>query len=114
MRLQLINSPLPAYMSTCLRSKCYPPLHIVSLATYIKNIISDIEINILDGEILGIDEVIRKANADVIGISSNTLSYESAVDIATRIKQKSKRTRIIRKIRRNQEVSLTLIKNRGY
>lgn len=95
MKIQLINSPLPSYISTCLRSKCYPPLHLISLATYIKNTISEADIEILDGEIIGKNRILEKANSDIIGISSNSLSYESAVEIATNIKKRNPNTKII-------------------
>lgn len=95
MKIQLLNSPLPNYISTCLRSKCYPPLSLVSLATYIHKKLPLVNIEILDGEIFGIDALIEKADSDIIGISSNSLSYESAVEIAEKIKKRNPKSTII-------------------
>jgi len=95
MKLQLVNSPLPDHMSDCLRSKCYPPLNLVSLATHVENNIRDIDIEIIDGEIINFESLINKINADIVGISSTSLSYESAVKIATIIKEKNPNCQII-------------------
>lgn len=95
MKLQLVNAPLPNYMSDCLRSKCYPPLQLVSLATYVRSKNQDVEIEILDGELIEFDTLVNAIDADIVGISSNSLSYESAVIIANNIKNNSPNSQII-------------------
>jgi radical SAM superfamily enzyme YgiQ (UPF0313 family) len=95
MKIQLVNSPLPNFMSSCLRSQCYPPLNLISLSTHIAHNFSNISVEILDGEILGLDKLLEMMDADIVGISSNSLSYESAVYIAKHLKAKTPTTPII-------------------
>jgi radical SAM superfamily enzyme YgiQ (UPF0313 family) len=95
MRLQLINSPLPNSISSCLRSKCYPPLNLISIATHVKNEIPDIKLDIIDGEIMEQRKLLNLINSDIVGISSNSLSYRSAVLIAQHIKEKNPKCTVI-------------------
>ncbi len=94
MKLQLINSPLPLTTSGCLRSSCYPPLNLISLGTYVTQTSNGVDVQILDGEIIGMDGVIGSLNADVYGISSNSISYESAVVIGEYIKRRDPRATV--------------------
>ncbi len=82
MRLQLVNSPIDSNYSKSLRTGVYPPLNIAVLAGYLKKQKSNVEIELLDGEIEDIESIKAKLNSNIVGISSNILTYNSALEIA--------------------------------
>jgi radical SAM superfamily enzyme YgiQ (UPF0313 family) len=86
MKLQLVNASLSKGLCPSIRAGGYPPLNLVSLSTYILHYLPSIEVEILDGEILEEDNLINRLDADVVGISCNTLTYSSALAIAKEAK----------------------------
>lgn len=68
-----------------------PPLGILSLATYLRNNSPTSDIEVLDGDLIGLDEVKRKLqdyNPDLVGVStSSSETYGSALKIAQYAKQ---------------------------
>jgi radical SAM superfamily enzyme YgiQ (UPF0313 family) len=81
MKLQLIQPPIGKFKTNS-RTGSYMPLGLVSMATYAKNQIPSLEIEILDGEMLSFEEIIAKMDAEFIGINTNTITYPIAVEIA--------------------------------
>ena len=65
------------------------PLGIVSVGTYIRHHNPGIEVEILDGNnVLMLDQVIEKLDADVVGISTTAGGYDNAIKLAKAAKQK--------------------------
>lgn len=65
------------------------PLGILSIATYLKQHNPGIDVEILDGNnILTMDQVTAKLNADVVGISATAVSYQYAVQLARAAKER--------------------------
>lgn len=86
MKVQLIQPSTGPYRSNS-RSGCYPPLGLISIATYIRQECPEIEIEILDGELISDNEIIARLGADIIGLSTNTVNYPQAINIAKAAKQ---------------------------
>lgn len=87
MKLQLINAPLVELYKGISRSGVYPPLNLISLATYIFDNIAEVEVEILDGDILSLSEILGKLDADFVGISPKILTYENSLIIAEEAKK---------------------------
>lgn len=83
-KLQLVNAPLsPSYIESC-RAGIFPPMNLVSLATYLNEKGVDCEIEILDGELLSL-EVLKErlsADADIVGFGVNILNYSTTLELA--------------------------------
>ncbi len=88
MKIQLINAPTPEEVSVSSRTGIYPPQGLLSIATHISKFHKKLEIEILDGELIGKDKVVASIDGDIVGISSNILSYSEAVEIARVAKAK--------------------------
>ena len=86
MKLQLIQPTTGEYNSNS-RSGCYPPLGLVSIATYVEQQIPNIEIEILDGELISHDQIVSRLDADIVGINANTITYPQAIEIAESAKE---------------------------
>lgn len=82
MKIQLINPPVPANFSRCTRSGCFPPLDLLSLGTYLQHEIENVEIEILDGEILSLEQILLLLDADIVGLSPKVFSYDNSLAIA--------------------------------
>ena len=73
MKLQLIKAPT---INTGMpEHNWYMPLNLIWLANYIKPYYPDIEI--LDGQLLNLNEILNRIDADVIGVSFDALSIDS-------------------------------------
>ena len=65
------------------------PLGILSIGAYLGRNNPDVSIEILDGNnVLALDEVIARLNADVVGISATAVGYEYAIKVAEIANQK--------------------------
>ena len=73
---------MPQSYSRCTRSGCFPPLDLLSLATYVQSRRPHASIEILDGDLLSLEEIIERLDADIVGISPKVLSYETAMAVA--------------------------------
>ncbi len=59
------------------------PLGILSIAAYLGQNNPDVNVEVLDGNnVLALDEVVAKLDADVVGISATAVGYEYAVKVA--------------------------------
>jgi len=81
--IQLIQpEKSPGYVNNS-RTGCYVPLGLVSIATYSRQQFPDADIEILDGELMTNQEIIRKLKPKaIIGIDTKTPNYVSALEIA--------------------------------
>lgn len=84
MKIQLINPPLDNKYSNCTRSGCFPPLDILTIASYILNSDPNTEVELLDGDIMSKEEILKRidTNIDILGISPKVFSYESCLHLA--------------------------------
>jgi len=85
--IQLVVPPMSNDYYGVSRSKDYPPLGLLSIATYLKNKTPSIHVEILDGEILSLKEIEDQIKGDVVGISVNILNYRNALRIARKAKE---------------------------
>jgi anaerobic magnesium-protoporphyrin IX monomethyl ester cyclase len=68
------------------------PLGILSVGTYIRQNNPGVEVEILDGNnVLTLDQVMDKLDADVVGISATAVGYDNAIKVARAAKQKGAR-----------------------
>lgn len=74
MKVQLVHCPEKA--TGMIEGVWYPPLNLLSLATYLKRY-SRCEIEILDGQILTTDQIAQKIDADIVGFDLMHSSIES-------------------------------------
>jgi anaerobic magnesium-protoporphyrin IX monomethyl ester cyclase len=88
MKLQLINAPIPTGSGGSSRTGFYPPLGLLSIATFILENEEEVDIEILDGEVIGKDKIINSICSDIVGIYSNILSYRECIEIAQVAKSK--------------------------
>ena len=72
------------------RSACYVPVGLVSIATYCKNQFPKAEVEILDGELISVEEIISELKPGAfVGIETKLLNYESALKIAQEAKKRA-------------------------
>src|ERR1017187_1210622 len=64
------------------RTGNYPPPGIVALASFLLGRSPNLDIELLDGEIHGLDDICKRINAKAVGISCNIMTYESALVVA--------------------------------
>ncbi len=57
------------------------------MATYIHHECPSVKVEILDGELISHRDIIRRMDADIIGINSNTVTYHQALAIAEEAKR---------------------------
>ena len=87
-RVQLVNSPLTPAFCPGIRAGAYPPLHLASLAAFIGQHLPQVEVEIIDGELCSVDYVVSRLDADLVGISCNSLTYEAGLQIADAAKRR--------------------------
>jgi radical SAM superfamily enzyme YgiQ (UPF0313 family) len=83
-KVQLIFPPSRRPDTDVVKFARWPqPLGILSIGTYLGLKNPEVEVEILDGNnVLALDEVIDKVNADVVGITATGASYEHAIEVA--------------------------------
>jgi anaerobic magnesium-protoporphyrin IX monomethyl ester cyclase len=84
-KVQLVQPTTGEYRSNS-RSGCYPPLGLTSIATFLRQECQGLEIEIIDGEFASHEEIVRRLDAEIIGINANTVTYPQAVEIAREAK----------------------------
>ncbi|MBW2647013.1 MAG: radical SAM protein [Deltaproteobacteria bacterium] len=87
MKVQLIQPTTGEYRSNS-RSGCYPPLGLISIATYIRQECPSVKVEILDGELISDDEIIARLDSDIVGLNTNTVTYPQAIKIAAAAKKR--------------------------
>ena len=91
MKVQLVNPPVEPCYSRCSRAGCFPPLDLLSLASFTQDCLPDVGIEILDGEIQTQAQILDRISADIVGISPKVFSYKSALGIAEHAKTRGAR-----------------------
>ena len=81
-KIQLIQPIVPNIWEKDIREGCHPPLGLLSIGTYIKKYYPNCEIELLDGNLLDQNELERKIEGDILGITITTRTYPSAQKIA--------------------------------
>jgi len=90
-KIQLVNSPLPTGTKGVGNVECFPPTGLLSLATYLRKF-KDIEVEILDGGILGLSNTLNRIDADLVAANALGPTYECALDILDEAKSKGSLT----------------------
>ncbi|MBW2980192.1 B12-binding domain-containing radical SAM protein [Candidatus Woesearchaeota archaeon] len=90
-KIQLILSPMDSAQTTT-ENGWWQPLGILSLATYVRKHRPDVEIEILNGDIISLDEILGRLDADFVGIQPSIVSYENALVIAHKAKSNGSTT----------------------
>jgi radical SAM superfamily enzyme YgiQ (UPF0313 family) len=85
--VDLITPPSRDETIAVSRAGFFCPLGLLSVSTYAKDALGDLDIRIWDGNMLAEDEVAIRPNADVVGLSPTILSYESCLRLAKRAKR---------------------------
>ncbi len=88
MKIQLVQAP-NNYGETR-SSGCYPPLGLLSIATYLFRQLG-VKAEILDGEIMSYEEISSRLNADVVGFTVNLLNVQNSATLSMRAKEKGAR-----------------------
>jgi len=79
--LQLVNAGLTDGYVKSTRTGSYPPLNIATLGSFVQANNPDVQVELLDSETLEDEEICRRVSADIVGISCNIMTYESALKI---------------------------------
>ncbi len=87
MKLQLLNL-LSDYPSKYFLYEV--PLGLLSIASYIKQNKPDVKVEILDEVILSKEDIRKKLDGDIIGITTLSVNYKSVLEMAKFAKQKNK------------------------
>lgn len=82
MRIQLINAPNEGQVHQSGSASYYPHLGLLSIATYLRSVRPDVEVEVIDGSVTPLSEIISRVNADVVGISVLTPTYIPGLKIA--------------------------------
>ena len=80
--LQLINAPIASGYHKSSRSGAYPPLSLGTLVGFIRSYSPEISVSIIDGETNGEMDIRQRLYADIVGISCNIMTYDSAIKLA--------------------------------
>jgi len=85
--VKLVQPPMSDGYHGVSRSKDYPSLGLLSIATYLKHKDPSVQVEILDGEVVSLEKVETQTNGDIVGISVNILNYKNAIEIAKKAKE---------------------------
>lgn len=70
------------------RSDIYPPLGLLSIATYLKNMVKDLNIQVVDLNVDAFKDIdILVKDAEIVGITTTSFNYQNAIKIATKAKE---------------------------
>lgn len=87
MKVQLIQPTTGEYRSNS-RSGSYPPLGLVSIATFIKQECPFVDVEVIDGELMPEAEIIERLDGDIVALNSTTVTYPQAIKIAAIAKER--------------------------
>ena len=85
MKIQLVN-PYPERFFQSQTMDCYPPLGILSIASYLESVNKDLEVEVLDASVVTQEEIESAIDADVVGISATVGTYRNALRVAEKAK----------------------------
>lgn len=69
-------------------SKVIQPYGLLRLGTYLKEKMQDVDVEILNEELTPYEKIVKKLNANLVGISTNTLNYSHALNFAKEAKKR--------------------------
>jgi anaerobic magnesium-protoporphyrin IX monomethyl ester cyclase len=75
--------------------KSQPPLGILILASYIKHVFPELQVEAYDGKFYSDDELLKRLDGDYIGFSTWFSNYENSIELADKIKRTKPGTKII-------------------
>src|SRR5882762_6867176 len=81
-QIQIVNAGLTGGYARSTRTGTYPPLNIASLAAFIQARNPDLHVELIDGERESLNSICQRIDSEVVGISCNIMTYESALKIA--------------------------------
>lgn len=87
MKVQLVIPPIDPFSFTMSRTGIYPPLNLITLANYLSANATNIKIEIIDGTLLDLSEILDQIDCDLIGISPTICTYKNALAIADHAKK---------------------------
>lgn len=82
MKLQLINAPLSPNVVQSTRSGVFPPVNLLALSNFIKRKNHNIQVEILDGDLLTLEDIAFRIDADWVAIGSTIMSYPQAIELS--------------------------------
>ncbi|XOU94443.1 MAG: B12-binding domain-containing radical SAM protein [Candidatus Kerfeldbacteria bacterium] len=89
MHIQLIQAPRSEGYVSNSRSACYAPIGLISIATYCQSKFPDATIQVLDGELLSVQQIIDQLQPGAfVGIETKMFNYASALQIAQAAKER--------------------------
>jgi radical SAM superfamily enzyme YgiQ (UPF0313 family) len=80
--VQLVNAPNESVVHKSGSASYYPHLGLTSIATYLSAADPACPVEIIDGSITGLGEILSRLSADLVGISVLTPTYLQALEIA--------------------------------
>jgi radical SAM superfamily enzyme YgiQ (UPF0313 family) len=93
MRVQFIFARQEVGLS--LRDRYVPPLGLLTLTAFISHEMPDCELSVLDANAEGGNDILERADADVVGFSVWFSNYHNAVLLAQQIKERNPKTTIV-------------------
>lgn len=86
-RVDLVIPPSLEGTVAASRSGCFQPLGLLSIATYARTKIRDVDIRIWDGNLGSEDELRIRPDAHIVGFSPTIMSYDAGLRLARRAKE---------------------------
>ncbi len=107
--IQMINDAKDPYYFA---ERTAPPLGLLSIASYVSNYVQNIDIEVLDNAVMPTDELYRKIDGDIVGISVNLWNYKKSLTVAKIAK--SKGALVVFGGHHASAVAKNILKNRPY
>ena len=89
-----------------------PPLGLLTIATFLKRENHNIQIEVIDGKLLTLDQIINKIDAELVGFTVEYSNYQNTIQVVQRIKQLNPETKIILGGAYTSFMSERILKNR--
>lgn len=86
-KIQLVNAPTSGPVHSSGSASFYPHLGLLSIATHIREVVPGLIVEVIDGSIEDLPSILAKLDADLIGISVLTPSYDAGLAIARKAKE---------------------------
>lgn len=85
--VDLVVPPLDDNTIPASRSKFFAPLGLLSIATFARKAVHDLDVRIWDGNLTPESEIRIRSRAELVGFSPSILSYESCLRLAQQAKE---------------------------
>jgi radical SAM superfamily enzyme YgiQ (UPF0313 family) len=113
-KIQLVLPPFGKGKSKDILSGWWEPLGLLSIATYLKQCVPNVNIEILSGEVLSFSKIkhkIKKSNPNFFGISPNIVNYRICIELAQIAKLKG--AKVVFGGHHATHLARTIVKNRS-